>query len=189
MRLWKMTAATSISKHHTMADVQVKPENNRRKTAAPRVDLTPMVDLGFILITFFIYTTTMAQNKAMEIQMPYKPADPSTVFIDTSTITLIPTADHKIVYYQGKLRDKQQPQVISYSELRSMIPQKQSDLKHLSAKYSDQARMLQVIVKPHDSCSYEDFVAIMDEMKIHQVPIYTVADLTEEEQTIVATKL
>lgn len=172
-----------------MADIQLNTGNNRRKTAAPRVDLTPMVDLGFILITFFIYTTTMAQNKAMEIQMPYKPSDPSTVFIDTSTITLIPTADHEVVYYEGKLTGEHQPKTISYNELRNIIPKKQSDLKRLPAKYSDQARMLQVIVKPHKSCNYEDFVAIMDEMKINQVPIYTIADITEQEEIIVAKKL
>ena len=56
-----------------MADIQVKEKSGRRKVQSPKVDLTPMVDLGFILITFFIYTTTMAKPKSLVLDKPYDP--------------------------------------------------------------------------------------------------------------------
>lgn len=77
-----------------MADVQLN-SSGRRKAHSLRVDLTPMVDLGFILICFFLYTTTMTKHKVVKINMPYQPAKASTAFTDTSTITLIPIKGHQ----------------------------------------------------------------------------------------------
>ncbi len=61
-----------------MAEIQVSGKHGR-KAATPRIDFTPMVDLGFLLITFFMMTTTMSAPKAMDISMPYKPAPPGEV--------------------------------------------------------------------------------------------------------------
>lgn len=85
-----------------MADIQVNATRNGRNHATPRIDLTPMVDLGFLLITFFMMTTTMRESKRIDVQMPFTPAPPGRVaYYESSAITLLPAKDHKIFYYEG----------------------------------------------------------------------------------------
>lgn len=109
------------SKQPTMADVQVNQSKGTRGRRSLSIDLTPMVDLGFILITFFIYTTSIAEPRMMDINMPYKPATESTAYVDTATITIIPTKNHLYATYTGTYRDCMQFNTYTAAELRSVI--------------------------------------------------------------------
>src|ERR1043165_6461685 len=81
------------------------PGVKKGKKLSTRIDLTPMVDLGFLLITFFMYTTTLAKPKTMEINMPYK--DPNMKIEDqnkvkeSAAITILLSKSHRIYYYEG----------------------------------------------------------------------------------------
>src|ERR1039458_5055987 len=95
-----------------MAEMEVKsggekkgPGVKKGKKLSTRIDLTPMVDLGFLLITFFMFTTTLAKPKTMEINMPYK--DPNMKIEDQNKIkksvalTVLLSKNHRIYYYEG----------------------------------------------------------------------------------------
>lgn len=174
-----------------MADVQIIEKNGRRKTQPPRVDLTPMVDLGFILITFFMFTTTLNESKALILNTPdvEEHTTAKTVYIDTSTVTIIPTKEHRYAYYYGTLDKPEEIQLTTYSHLRNIISTKQSALKRLPASFSQQARKIHVIIKPMDNCTYQDVVNVLDEMLINKVPYYTLDAITEDEKSIIGDKL
>src|ERR1700733_2328278 len=74
----------------------------KTKKLSTRVDLTPMVELGFLLITFFIFTTTMARPKAMGLILPKDV--PENKWINEpegAVITLLPAKNNLVYYYEG----------------------------------------------------------------------------------------
>lgn len=80
-----------------------KHEKKRAKKASTRIDMTPMVDLAFLLLTFFILTSTFNKPKAMEINYPADPKDKDTKPPKiNNALTFILTDNDGIYYYPGE---------------------------------------------------------------------------------------
>lgn len=179
-----------------MAEIQVKGGRS-----FPRVDLTPMVDLGFLLITFFMFTTTMAKPTAMEVQMPYKepnmkPPDLSPVKGSTA-MTILLSKDHRIYYYYGIGSDPNKPPELKATsfqdidEIRSAIAAKKKSIQELidqGAAHIDATDQLTIMIKPSDSSSTDDLINVLDEMSINAVPVYAVVDISPEDNALMAAK-
>lgn len=169
-----------------MAEMEVK----GGKKGSPRVDLTPMVDLGFLLITFFMFTTTMTKPKAMDIQMPYKdktklPDDEQSKIKESVALTILLSKDHRIYYYEGMGTDPNKPpnvQVTTFSNsggIRQVIIDKKKAVRSLIAQgaltATDQAT---VLIKADSNSTTKDLIGILDEMTINAIPVYAVVDIT-----------
>ena len=166
-----------------MADINLPQKAGKYKSQTPRIDLTPMVDLGFLLITFFMYTTTLAKPATMEINMPSIEAnDTPPEFIAESTITLIAIKGHQIVYYEGILNDPAQMKQCSFAQLRAILLKKKREAALLPATFSRAAHKMYALIKPADNSTYGDLVQLLDEMLVDDIPFYTIVDVSSEEK-------
>ena len=147
-----------------------------------------MVDLGFLLITFFMYTTTLAQPRVLELQMPYvaPAASKPTAIPAEAALVLLPAAGHRIVYYNGLQNIDDSLAWCSFegdNTLRKLLQQELARVKALPSSFSKEAHKLHVLVKPDTSAAYEDIVNILDEMVIADVPYHMILRITPEEQS------
>lgn len=158
----------------------------RSKKLSTRVDLTPMVDLGFLLITFFVFTTTISQPAAMSLYLPNDTRIIDETPVPKSTaLTIIPIANDKVFYYHGLLDEAGANGHYGITDfsittgIGEVIRQKQKDIEATTAFNRD--RMM-VIIRPADDCRFQNVVDALDEMTINMVKRYTMVDLTEEEK-------
>lgn len=83
-----------------------KHDKKRAKKSSTRIDMTPMVDLAFLLLTFFVLTSTFSKSKVMEIPFPKDPKDKNVNQKVNNAITFLLTKDNKIYYYNGEFYPK-----------------------------------------------------------------------------------
>lgn len=148
------------------------PGVKKGKKHSTRVDLTPMVDLGFLLITFFIFTTTVSQATSMDLNMPKDTKDPKLDMKvkESGSLTLLLGKGNVIYYYFGN--DPATMQTTTYKNVRDVI---------LKKKASTPATDLFIIIKPDKDATYENAVNILDEMDIDQISRYAMVDPTPDE--------
>jgi len=79
----------------------------RAKKASTAIDMTPMVDLAFLLLTFFVLTSTFSKPKVLRMIFPEKidKNDPAMKAPEVKNgLTILLTGDNKIYYYKGSLK-------------------------------------------------------------------------------------
>lgn len=79
-----------------------KHDKKRAKKSSTKIDMTPMVDLAFLLLTFFILTSTFSKPKAMEINFPADPKKEEDRQKVKNALTFIMSKDNAIYYYNGE---------------------------------------------------------------------------------------
>lgn len=159
----------------------------RSKKSSTRVDLTPMVDLGFLLITFFIFTTSMSSPKAMKLNMP-DDTDPTVPYMSvgkSTALTVIPVSDNRIFYYHGDLEDALKEEAYGTTNY-SMIDGLGQIIrtKQLALDKTGKRKDLVVMVKPTPESNYQNVVNVLDEFLINDVTRYAIMDITPEEKEI-----
>lgn len=186
-----------------MAEMQVAEKGGkggkaRSKKLSTRVDLTPMVDLAFLLITFFMLTTTLSKPQIMPVVMPEKKLEDLEEFQATKesqVITLMLGANDKVYYYEGITDPKLDSTDYSAEGLRKVILDKKDrvrqtfpDKEKKDEKTGDTKKISQmnVIIKPTKDARYKNIVDAFDEMKICNVALYVLLDISKQEEEFIA---
>ena len=162
-----------------------KPGFGNGKKLSTRVDLTPMVDLGFILITFFVFTATLSEPSAMTLVMPADGGEPMPVR-DSRTLTVIPAGNNQVFFYHGILSEavvNGRVGMVSGAEIGDLIREKQA---YLDVLQSGSKKDLMLIIKPTAGASYRNVVDVLDEVAINEVKHYAMSDLYPEEEAVVS---
>jgi biopolymer transport protein ExbD len=147
---------------------------SRSKKMSTKVDLTPMVDLAFLLITFFMLTTTLNKPNAMELNMPVKDLNDQTKVNEELLLTLVLDKENSVWWYEGiTVSDLKKTVFASEKGIRDIIYWKQKKLE--DSQYRSKDTMI-CIIKTTDNASYMDMVDALDEMDITGVKRYTLQD-------------
>lgn len=164
----------------------------RGKKMSTRVDLTAMVDMAFLLLTFFMLATTMNKPKTMEVNKPAKEDDikkeeePPIKMSKTATIML---GDNDKVYCYVS-PDEIDPNTeleldsLDYSAggLRKFVQRRQNEVQAQWGNRDD----LFVMIKPLPGSTVKNIVDVLDEMTINDVKRYAILEPNDPIDSLVA---
>jgi biopolymer transport protein ExbD len=191
-------------------------KKGRAKKMSTRVDFTPMVDLGFLLITFFMLATTLSKPQTMEVALPskekVKEADQTTIKASRA-VTILLGKDDKVYYYEGTRENDIDPVLVqtnfSPKGIRQFLIKKNYDVmvkvRELNAekeskKLSDKEfekrkdeiiadkKAPIVIIKGTEESSYKSLIDLLDEMAICNIGRYAILDIDPFDLELLAKK-
>jgi biopolymer transport protein ExbD len=140
------------------------PGVKKSKKLSTRVDLTPMVDLGFLLLTFFVFTTTMSQSTAMPMNEPKDDPNQQMKVKNSGAMTILLGKGDQVYYYYGQLMAEtisQDFKSTNFKGIRQLI---------LEKKKATPIDDLMYIIKSDEKSTFKNAIDILDEMTISAVP-------------------
>jgi len=159
---------------------------SHNKKQVIRIDMTPMVDLGFLLITFFVFTTTMSTPKATDLFMPKDDTTHPQPLPNSLALSLLLDNNNKVYYYNGDFKEAVNANKIyetnysTYGGIGKIIRQKQKDID-ASGKFADGRKGLMLLIKPTSGSVYKNVIDALDEAVINDVRKYAIVEPANEE--------
>lgn len=184
----------------------------RSKKSSTHIDMTPMVDLAFLLLTFFMLSTTFSKPKTMEINMPVKPKEPQDELKVNNAVTLLLTDKNKIFWYFGEFKPEEtQLDETNFSSdgLRKILLEKNKDantrikdlekkvirgeikdttFKRMRVDIQSEKQSLFVLIKTDDKAKYKNVIDALDECNITNVGKYALVDIMQAELEMLLAK-
>jgi biopolymer transport protein ExbD len=147
----------------------------KTKKVSTKIDMTPMVDLAFLLITFFMLATTFSKPKTMEVNMPDKPKDKEEKppeLKESNAFTILLGENDKVYYYSGIKDPTVEITDFSPNGIRKKLFEKKVNPD------------LVVIIKTAEKSKYKNLVDILDEMAITGTKRYAIVDFVKDDEDL-----
>ncbi|MFT4092787.1 MAG: biopolymer transporter ExbD [Niabella sp.] len=179
------------------------PGVKKAKKLSTRVDMTPMVDLGFLLITFFIFTATMSSPTTMDLNMPKdnKDEQDQTKVKQSGALTIMVGKDNNLFYYEGELApDGSNFKSTNFKDIRAEIIKKKQAVEatyvtdaaceakaKADGKNPNDCRQKDffVLIKPTEEANYKNVIDLLDEMTINKVARYALLEPFDTEKDLI----
>ncbi len=179
------------------------PGVKKAKRLSTRVDMTPMVDLGFLLITFFIFTATMSTPSTMALNMPKDEKNPEQQqeVKASGAMTILLGKGDQVYWYTGELApDASNFNSTNFKGIRDVVINTKKDViaKHYHNKQCEEIRARNngdpkscldrdfvVVIKPNPDATYKNTVDMLDEMTINVVKRYAMVDILPVEEELI----
>lgn len=144
----------------------------RKKRTRLHIDMTPMVDLAFLLLTFFVMTSTLMKTRAMEMNMPHEPGipDPRPPIDHKKVLNLVLGKDNTLRWYMGMPGTIPQRTNFSGGGIRKLLQEKNREINKLY-----------VLIKPSDESRYQNTIDVLDELAIAGITRYSLVALEAED--------
>ena len=148
----------------------------RSKKTSTKIDMTPMVDLAFLLLTFFVMTTTLNKPQTMEINMPeqVKEKDIPPPVNEKKVITIVLGDDDKVYWYMGMTDPTVEVTNFSQDGIRKILLKKNAEIDKMV-----------VLIKAMDESRYKNVVDILDEMNITNMQRFVMVDITPVDKELI----
>ena len=149
----------------------------KKKRIAVRIDMTPMVDVAFLLLTFFMLTTSMSKPQTMEINLP--PAETKADVAESNLLTLRISADFRIFWNIGT----EKPTTVDGKEKKEKL----ISLGRLLKERNSANPKLITLIKIDGKAKYIDMVDIMDELNINSITRFSLAPMLDDDKKLIGT--
>ncbi|WP_139421957.1 ExbD/TolR family protein [Chryseobacterium mulctrae] len=168
-----------------MAEVITKEKSGGKQNKKPiKIDMTPMVDLNFLLLMFFMFTSSFTKPNVMDLGLPAKDPNPvpinDKVIDQRNQITFIIGENNRIFYHQSNEKD------LTEAGLKETDYNGLNVSKIISNAYekAPKKEIFTIIVKPTDDANYKNFVDMMDNISISKKERYGISDIKPWEKKV-----
>lgn len=168
-----------------MAEVITQEKSGGKQNKKPiKIDMTPMVDLNFLLLMFFMFTSSFTKPNVMDLGLPAKDPNPipinDKVIDQLNQITFIIGENNRIFYHQSNEKD------LTEAGLKETDYNGLNVSKIISNAYEKAPKKenFTIIVKPTDDANYKNFVDMMDNISISKKERYGISDIKPWEKKV-----
>jgi biopolymer transport protein ExbD len=156
-----------------------KPKRDRRANKITiNVDMNPMVDLAFLLLTFFMLATTFSQPQVMELVMPVLPdkedVDQEQAIKESQALSILLAENDEIYWFVGITEPEVHQTTFDTKELNSLLEEAHNTINGLV-----------VLIKPMSNSRYENLIDLLDEINNAGIERYAISEVTETDRSLI----